>query len=153
MKPIKTSVRGQTIIEVLIASVILSLLLSGLIVSGLYAIKNTTYSKNKSLATKLATEQMERLRVVRDINNLTTLQACANPCYVNSSLNIVNSSFASGNFTGYVNVVTPAAFECPLPPLVTGTAVKAVVDVRWDVIPNVTPPRQVELNSCFTDWK
>ncbi len=146
--------RGQLIIEILVAFTLLTFLLSGLIVAGLFAIKNAQFARNKSLATKLATQQLERVRVLRDSQGIKALPSCSNPCYLDNSLILQSTIMPSGIFTQSLNILpNPNPIECPFPTGISVTGYKAVVDVRWDNNPKATPPRQVELNSCFSDWR
>lgn len=145
---------GQAIVEILAAFVLLAFLLSGLVVAGLYAIKSTQYARNKSQATKLASQQMERVRVKRDIYGIGVFPSCGvNSCFLNPQLTF-GPTDSTGIFTQSLKIVLPTSgTECPTPTGAVVTVYKAIVDVRWDNIPNATPPRQVELNSCFSNWR
>lgn len=59
--------QGQSIIEVLIATAVVGLVLTSVVVGLTYSIKNTAISTAKTLATKLAQEGMEVYRRERDI--------------------------------------------------------------------------------------
>src|SRR3989344_2222708 len=77
---------GQTIIEVIVALTMITLFLSGVVVVELYAIKNANYARDKSLASRLARQQLERARVVRDTAGIDGLNTCLSTCYINSFL-------------------------------------------------------------------
>jgi len=55
---------GQTMIEVLVALALIAFFLSGVTIIQLFSIRNTDYSNKKSLATSLARQQLERVRVL-----------------------------------------------------------------------------------------
>src|SRR4030042_7128335 len=85
--------QGQTIIEVLIALVLMVLFLSGITVIELYSIRNVEYSRNKSIATSLARQQLERSRVVRDSAGITSLEICKiDACFINNHLTPVQAA-------------------------------------------------------------
>ena len=56
------TVKGQTMIEVIVALTLIILFLSGVVVVELYAIKNSNFSRNKSISTHLARQQLESLQ-------------------------------------------------------------------------------------------
>lgn len=64
--------QGQSIIEVVVAIAIVALVLVALVSAVTVAIRNATFSKNKSVATKYVNEGMEAVRSIRD-NSWTDL--------------------------------------------------------------------------------
>src|SRR5258708_22405731 len=60
--------KGQTLLEVLIALGLLSIIMSSLIVVILSALNNANFGKNQNLATQYAQEGMEIMRNIRDQN-------------------------------------------------------------------------------------
>ncbi len=146
---------GQTILEVVIALMMISLFLSGITLVQLTASKNITYSGNKSIATRLARQQLERARVVRDMSGIDALQSCQSQCYINSKLTPI-PIIPTGIFVQTLRIVTDAVATCPLPDVTISpqpNTYQAFAQVSWDVNVNVTPAPIVEMSSCITDWR
>ena len=147
---------GQTILEVVIALSLLVLFLSGIVVVELLAIKNMDYSQNISLASRLARQQIERARVIRDMVGIDALAIClSSPCYINSSLTPAAVT-PTGTYGQSLRLTSSTSSDCPLPDVaITPNPVsyKATVVVSWSQNLAVTPPPQVELSSCLTDWR
>lgn len=58
--------QGQSLFEVVVALAIVTLVLIAMVALTAFSIRNTTFSKNKTLATRLAQETIEWLRGERD---------------------------------------------------------------------------------------
>ena len=144
---------GQTIIEILVAFVLLTFLLTGLSIVGLYTIRNAQFAKNKSLATKYASQQLERVRVVRDTQGILALPSCGSQCYLDNNLVFTTPLLTpTGGFSQTLNIVTPVGNECANPVGIAVTPYKAISKVGWGVLTGATP-HQVVLISCFNDWR
>lgn len=145
---------GQALVEILASFVLLTFLLSGLIVAGLFALRNTQYAKNRSTAAKMASEQLERVRVVRDINGIAALSGCANPCFVNPQLTM-GAVATIEIYEQSLMVATPGLGECPLPTAgqAGSTIYKVTARTRWNYDPAATPGKQVVVDTCLSDWK
>lgn len=151
MKPIKhQSTQGQLLIEILAAFVLMTFLLTGLVGAGLYALRNVQYSNNRSQATKLASQQLERLRVKRDVEGVSVLPSCSPECYVQPDLQF-GPTVSIGPLFVSMQIVNPGAGECPIPAGGSGTAYKAISTVQWDMAKPT--PRIVSVESCLSDWK
>ncbi len=75
----KRKTKGQSLIEVLIALSVVVLVLLALIAVTTVSVRNSTFAKNQSLATKHAQETIEKIRKYRDQNNWATFVAdCTN---------------------------------------------------------------------------
>lgn len=61
--------KGQSLIEVLVALAVSVAIIAGITVSVLSALKNVQFSKNQNLATSYATQGMEIVRKIRDFNS------------------------------------------------------------------------------------
>ncbi|MBI4067479.1 hypothetical protein HY407_03775 [Candidatus Gottesmanbacteria bacterium] len=139
---------GQAIIEILVAFVLLTFLLSGLVVAGLFAIRNTQYARNRSEANKIASQQLERFRVKRDSGKLADLDECDPVCFIESDLSILKAAKTVGIFTVTSSIdKTPSLGECDLPG--SGSVYKVSVNVTW--VGSTT--HQVSNNTCLTDWR
>ena len=78
MKSLNSS--GQSLLEVIVAFGVATLVLTSLVAAVVVAIRNTRFAKNQALATKLAQEGIEKVRVYRDqTDNWDTFKAnCGN---------------------------------------------------------------------------
>lgn len=147
---------GQTILEIVIALTLIILFLSGVVVIELSAIKNVQYAQNKSVAVRLARQQIQRARVARDSNGIDTLTLyCSSNCYLNELLSPAPSP--TGAFAQSLRVTTASFTECPLPEIsITPEPVSYKVEatINWGFgQANLTPPPQLSLSSCITDWR
>lgn len=146
---------GQTILEIIVALALIMLFLSGIIVIELYAIRNVEYSRNKSLATKLARQQLDRARGVRDSAGISVLTNCTlTSCYINSQLTPVQVT-PTGTFGQSLKIETSTDQDCPLPEITITPApvsYKIISTVTWSGVAGVTPAPEVEVSSCLTDW-
>jgi len=148
---------GQTILEVIIALALIILFLSGVIIVQLLSIRNVKYSQNKSTATKLAREQIERARVVRDSAGIDQLwNNCASICYINDELTPVPLS-PTGIYGQSLKIETASASDCPLPNVtITPIPVSyvATAHVSWgSLVEEITPAPELSISSCITDWR
>lgn len=146
--------QGQSIIEILIALTLVILFLSGITVIQLFSIRNVQFSRNKSTATKLAAQQLERVRVVRDSAGIDALSLCNASCFINSQLTPVPQG-PPDPFVQTVSMRTAAATECPVPSIISGVApvlYKVTSKVTWSgPNPTGTPAVSVIVDSCITD--
>jgi len=147
---------GQTILEVVVALSLIILFLSGIVIVELFAIKNMEYAQNVSLATKLARQQLERAKILRDAEGINALSlSCTSPCYINGNLTPVPVT-PTGTYGQVLRLVSSSASDCPLPDVTITPApisYKATAIVSWSQNATITPPPQVELSSCLTDWR
>lgn len=148
---------GQTIIEVLIALSLIILFLSGVIVIELVALKNATHSQNVSRATQLARQQLERARVVRDMNGINALDMCkVQECYINPSLTPEMITPTGIGQSLQISNPQPNVSDCPTPdPSLIPVPVNYRVDAKANWMPeaSITPLPEVEMSTCLTDWR
>ena len=141
-------------LEVLVALTLIMLFLAGIAIVELYAAKNVSFSEKKSNATKLARQQLERARVVRDSAGIGALSVCQTTCYINNQLTPMPIT-PTGIYGQSLIIQETTAVDCPLPPVVitpTPVSYKATSTVLWSTDTSVTPPPEVSLSSCITDW-
>src|SRR3989344_5102842 len=108
------AIKGQTMIEVIIALTLIILFLSGVVVVELFAVRNADFSRNKSISTQLARQQLERARVVRDSAGLSALTMCLSTCFINSALTPVPIS-PTGIYGQSLKITEASIVDCPLP--------------------------------------
>ena len=147
---------GQTMIEVLVALALIAFFLSGVTIIQLFSIRNTDYSNKKSLATSLARQQLERVRVLRDSVGIDALSACElDPCFVNAELT-PDPNLPTGYYRQSFIIKQAVSNECTLPEI-TVTPVPVVYKVTADVVwlgnSEITPAPNVNIYSCLTDWR
>lgn len=150
------TIKGQTMIELIVALTLIILFLSGVVVVELYAIKNADYARNKSTATQLAKQQLERARVVRDIEGIDSLDICLSTCYIDSQLTPVPVT-PTGIYGQSLTIVEASVVDCPLPETTVTPEPKsyratAVVNWAQGAI-DLTPAPEVEIVSCITGWR
>lgn len=152
---------GQMMIEVIVALALITLFLSAIAVIELIAVKNVEFTQNKSIATRLAQQQIERARVVRDVGGIGALTAqCKDspPCYINNLLTPVPITEAPvGIYQQSLTIYQATSSDCPpqavTPPTPTPVYYKALSVVSWAQGAVITPVPQVQLSSCITDWR
>lgn len=64
--------KGQTLIEVIVVAMVGILVVSALTFAVIFSLRNASFAKNQSQATKLAQEGIERVRTGRDRNSSIT---------------------------------------------------------------------------------
>ena len=135
------------VIEIMIGFMMVSLLLTGLVVTGLYAIRSAKYAQERSIATKISSQQLERFRVKRDSEGFTALTtpSTCNPCHISNSLAYDSIPHAEGIYNISSNVVVDNA-TCPPG---TGNAYKISTTVTW----GTTPLHTVNNEICLSDWR
>lgn len=146
---------GQTMLEVLVALTLIILFLSGVIVIQLVSIRNVEYAQNKSLATKLARQQLDRAKVIRDTSGFDELisKCLLATCYIdyknkNFSIALVTPTGTFGQSFQLSTSDCPSLSDLTPAP----TLYKASSTVRWGQA-IVTPAPEVELSTCMTNWK
>src|SRR3989344_8536659 len=106
------AIKGQTMIEVIIALTLIILFLSGVVVVELFAVRNADYSRNKSISTQLARQQIERARVVRDSSGISSLSQCLFSCYINEQL--TPGPIPTGVYIQKLTISDTTLEDCPL---------------------------------------
>lgn len=150
---------GQTLIEVLISLTLIILFLTGIIIIELYAYKNSDFAQKKSIATKLARQQLDRARVVRDSGGFDALtQWCLSTCYINNELTPIPIT-PTGIYAQSL-IVEPAGdvnSDCPIlqtdiTPSPWPIIFKVTSNVFWGDITKV-PDNNVVISTCLSDWR
>lgn len=65
--------RGQTLLELVVVMGVSVLVIGALVFATISSLRNAQFSKNQTLATKLAQERIERVRTARDRNHSITI--------------------------------------------------------------------------------
>ena len=149
---------GQSILEVLIALALIILFLSGIVVVELIALKNVEFGQNKSISTRLAQQQLERARVLRDSVGIDELSTkCSGSCYINSELTPFPNLTPTCTF-GQSLTISLSNSDCPstnatITPIPVSYKAKATVSWGRGAVSMLTPAPQVEVSTCFSDWR
>lgn len=92
---IKRQVSGQSLFEVVLALAVVTLIMVGIVILAANSIRNSTFSKNKTLASKYAQEAIEWVRKERDDNNSLFITHVSVPNYCFSTLDWSNVGYCS----------------------------------------------------------
>src|SRR3989338_7550054 len=65
--------KGQTLLELVVVMGVSVLVIGALVFATISSLRNAQFSKNQTLATKLAQERIERVRTARDRNHIITI--------------------------------------------------------------------------------
>lgn len=137
---------GLSLIELLIAVGVISVILVGISAVATRSVNVQTYSKEQTQATKLAEEQIERVRAFRDRNGFNAL-TCASQCSIQSNLSRSTTTLTVSNFTVWFTVRQPGA--CPVPAGLTQMK-EVVAYAQWTDRRGTHQARKTE---CFSDWR
>lgn len=140
---------GQSLFEVVVAIAISALVMVSVVALATLAVRNTTFSKNKTLASRYAEEALEWLRNERDKDVSAFLNKAQIPKWCLNQLSWSNQNPCSPNekITGTPFLREVSFSNVGLPP---DTIIEAVVKVEWvdsqgsHLVQNVTN---------FADWR
>jgi len=139
--------KGQSLFEVVIAIGIIGVVITAVAILATNSIRNTTFSRNKSLATRYSQEAIEWLRGQRDTS------------WVTFHLNAVNSAIYCLDSLLWTNVGACGAGEVITDTIlqrqvtfsnITATSVTAAVAVFWSDSQGI---HQVSTSTVYTDWR
>lgn len=143
---------GQSMLEIVIATGFIILVIVALVSAVTVSVRNATFSKNKSVATKYVNEGIEATRSIRDKDwsNLLSKSAPA-PLGQNNGLSFNGSEWVflgpsdtptGTNFTRIVNLTNMDTTN--------NDEVKAIVTVTWNEGFGLATSRA---QTTFTKWK
>lgn len=76
----KTFAQGQSLMELVVGMGLIAAVITALAITTTYSSRNTQFSKNQALATKLAREYMEKVRTIKSANYGVCVQGGVTPC-------------------------------------------------------------------------
>lgn len=133
---------GTSLIELLIAIGVISVVLVALTAATTSSVSVQIFAKNEAQATKLAQEQVERLRAYRDRNGWATTNALSGNKYFDIDLTIPGSSQLINNiFTVWVD---------------PGGTCRGANTKEFDAYARWTNPKgnhESKITICLTDWR
>lgn len=170
--------KGQTIIEVLIALTTAVIIVSAITIAVITSLRNAEYSKTQNAGTRYAQEGLEFVRFMRDSNYpvfkqfLTATEADPTKVYClgkdsttlteNTVPNFpcTSSSVTIDNIFSRIISFEPASTDCaPLAPspseaIPTNTGAQVTVSVAWTdaKCPSSTRCHQAKVVSCLSDY-
>lgn len=135
--------KGFTLIELLIAVAAVSIILVSLAAAATRSVSVQVQARQQAQATKLAEEQLERLRAFRDRRGFAAIGNCAT-CYLNSATDTVITSgkLASGEFSVWMTISDSSTTHyCP-----SGNK-RVIATAEWN------PSRKSTVTACLSEWK
>ncbi len=155
----KKNISGQSLFEIILALAISVLIITSLVTLAANAVRNSTYSKNKTQATRYSQEATEWLRGERDTNwdNLYD-KAAVNPpqVYCMKSLSWADATIGLGCSSNQVISGTVFKREVSFErrTVLVGGLPKNIIDasvrVYWQDAQGV---HEVRSATSFTDWR
>jgi len=88
---------GGSLFEVVLALGVMTLITVGIVILTTHTVRNSSFSRNKNLASKYALEAIEWIRSERDKNINSFVNNAANPLYCLDSLTWTNVGACSSN--------------------------------------------------------
>lgn len=146
---------GQSLFEIILALAITTLITVALVALTATSIRNTTFSKNKTLASRYSQEAMEWLRGERDTDFSVFKEIrAANPLYCLPSLSWSGASGATiGACTSgreIANTLFRREISFSTTSIACGDLIEAGVKVYWTDSQGIHEVRSV---TCFSDWR
>jgi len=133
--------KGQSLVEAVVAIGISLVVITGLVVLAVGAVRTATLSRNRSLAVQYAQEGMEALRSVRD-RDYTELPSSGGPyrvVWTGSEWNTLAGTETLGMFTRSFAVSEPAAGKLQFD-----------LSVTWT---DSAGGHSVDLSTYLADWR
>lgn len=143
--------KGSSIIELIIALVLISIALTAVVGLVIKGVSNNTYNRNKSLATGYAEQSLEWLRSERDLNWKQFYARSLTTTWCIPTLSWSGSSHSGSCSQTEVISQTPFIRELTLVRTTTPTiSVTATVSVKWTDSAGL---HSSESTTNFTNWK
>lgn len=132
------SIRGQSLFEVIFSLAVVALILAGIVPLASVAIRNATFSRNNSLATKYSQEASEWVREQRDTS------------WSNLSANLGTKNLGNLSWTAADCVITGMIFcrQITLSSTLVGR-VDSIITVSWQ---DALGTHTVRNANTFTNW-
>lgn len=139
---------GQSIIEAVVAVSIVAVITVALVSAITVSIRNATYGKNKSLATKYVNEGIEAVRSIRDDDWLSFYDNAGIGTFIDHGLD-----HSSGQWQFNDSSDTPAANFTRIASLkrISIDIIEVKVIVSWSS--STTTPFTTEATTRFSKWK
>ena len=138
--------KGQSLFEVVIAIGVIGIIIAGAVSLATTSIRNSTFARNKSLATRYSQEAIEWLRGQRDNNWVSFHTYTLSPTYCLDSLNWTKARVCnSGEVISGTILTRQVTFSN-----ISNTSATAMVTVVWS---DSQGNHQVSTSTVYTDWR
>ncbi len=143
--------KGQSLFEVIFALAIAAIVLIGVVSLAASSVRNSTFARNKALATRYTQEASEWLRGQRDANPWAAVIAASSPdpgttwCLVDLSAGLTSPAPTCGVITGTIFTREVILKELPNP-----NEVEVTVTVDWTDSKGIHEVRTVTI---LTNWR
>ena len=137
---------GQSLFEVILSLAIISIIIITLISLASNSIRNTTFSKNKTLSSRLAQEAVEWIRGERDASWTEFFDKVPSSNYCLQNLEWTNTGICSGEEFVQGTILTRNLTLTSVPP----SQVRTEVEVSWEDSQGQHTTRVV---TDFTNWQ
>lgn len=140
--------KGQSLFEVVIAIGVIGIIIAGVVSLAAGSIRNSTFSRNNSLATRYAQEAIEWMRGERDADWVTFYNRAtvAGNMYCLDSLSWAKARPCNAGEYIAGTILTRRVIFTPVPTL----EVEAEVTVLWADSQGI---HQVASSTVYTDWR
>lgn len=147
MSKSKNTQNGQSMFEVFLSLTVITVVIVALVILASNAIRNTTYSRNKTLSTRYSQEAIEWLRGQRDMDwTIFTTRAITSQYYCMDSLSWDNIGFCGGSDT----IENTSLYREIGLTVDAVDQIEAEVRVYWDDSQGM---HEVRTTTKFTNWK
>lgn len=143
---IKKRLKGTSLFELIIATLVVSIVLIALVSLATKSVSLTTFSRDKTRANRYAQELVEWLRGERDAGWNAFVGRAGTARWCMTSL-----AWTQGSTCGSGNVISGTPFTRDLNLTITGgNTVTAVVSIKWQDQSGV---HETRTTNVYTDWK
>jgi Tfp pilus assembly protein PilV len=140
---------GQSLFEVVVAVGVFALIIAAIVGLATSSIRNSTFSRNNSLATQYSQQAVEWLRTERDTDWVAFYNHASTPFYCLDSLSWVNTGTCD-TLNELDAIPDTLLFREVSLTRDTATSVTAEVTTSWT---DSQGTHQVETSTVFTDWR
>ena len=139
--------KGQSLFEVFLSLAVVTVIIVALVILASNAVRNTTYSKNKTLATRYSQEAIEWLRGERDADwDVFSLRALTSSYYCLQTLSWTSiGECGTSDTISNTSLIREAQFTIDSP-----TQITIEVVVYWEDSQGV---HETKTTTNFTDWR
>lgn len=147
MKKVKNTQKGQSMFEVFLSLTVITVVIVALVILASNAIRNTTYSRNKTISTRYSQETIEWLRGERDMDwTIFSQRAVTSQYYCMQTLSWDNIGQCSSSDT----IANTSLFREVGLTIDDPEQIEAEVRVYWEDSQGM---HEVRTTTKFTDWR
>lgn len=154
--PLAENAKGQTLVETVAALAVTVIIITALVGMAVTSLRSSNLSRSKAIATQLLSEEIEKVRIYRDVNTFSglmldlglTTEVCPSivgPLYINSSQIVV-----SGSETVTSNNLTFSRFFSACLTDATYKVIEVRATVSWNDSAGAHP---IKATTYFSNWR